>query len=149
MNRKRIRKLANFLKKLPESKFDFAIIGTKINTESKVKVKCPTVGCAMGWMPSAFPLSGLRLKVEFEADNAKANNCNLVTTSPTCGKTGDDLVADFLDIDNDIVEMLFYPNYYFKENDTTAKEVAKRLELLLDYGTDTVRAVAEYTYNNS
>lgn len=143
MNRKRIRKLANFLKQLPASKFDFAIIGTALNVKEKVKVKCPTVGCAMGWMPSAFPMSGLKLRVEYEEDrDIEANNCCLVSTRSN--KISDDLVTEFLGIDNYLVERLFYPGYYESGEDTTAKEVARRLELLLDYGERVVYAIAQY-----
>jgi hypothetical protein len=64
MNAKRLLKLADFLDRMPREKFDFAQIveqrGLPMRKALQAgKTRCGTVGCAIGWMPAAFP-RGLR-----------------------------------------------------------------------------------------
>lgn len=58
--RKRLEKLAGFLETLPKQKFDFGEIAVErglpmAEALAAGRKECGTVGCAIGWMPAAFP----------------------------------------------------------------------------------------------
>lgn len=63
MNRihlRRLRKLADFLDKMPKEKFDFSVVAIEegkpmLQALRAGAVHCGTVACGMGWMPAAFP----------------------------------------------------------------------------------------------
>lgn len=61
MHTHRLEQLAQFLRALPASKFNFAILASAEGKATK-PLACPAVGCAMGWMPAAFPRQGLYLR---------------------------------------------------------------------------------------
>lgn len=107
MNRRRLLKLATFLDTIPLKKFNFDIIasvGEKPMMEA-LKAgnrKCGTVGCAIGWLPAAFPRS-------FKWDDPG-------TVYPHVRLTRDGIVADFeaaalfFGISRDDASWLFVPN---------------------------------------
>jgi len=49
----RLRKLADFLDKLPPAHFNFGV--TRADVSVSAENTCGTVGCAIGWCPKVFP----------------------------------------------------------------------------------------------
>lgn len=47
MNKERLLKLANFVKKLDKDDFDLGVV--------RQELECGTIACAIGWCPNAFP----------------------------------------------------------------------------------------------
>jgi len=59
MNRRRLRKLAKFLKEsVPKKRFKMSAWGD----EGFAKNKCSTSACALGWATLCFPRSGLTMR---------------------------------------------------------------------------------------
>lgn len=57
MNKKRLLKLAAFLRTLKPKQFDFGEWVSEARFEEKQATKCGTTCCAIGWCPSVFPRS--------------------------------------------------------------------------------------------
>lgn len=64
---RRLRKLICFLEKLPRSKFGFS---REVSGASKNSHWCPTVACAIGWVPKIFPRL---VRWEFNANGSFIN----------------------------------------------------------------------------
>ncbi len=54
IHKKRLLKLADFLSKLPESKFNLSVITDDLDKPT-VEKSCKIAACAMGWCPIVFP----------------------------------------------------------------------------------------------
>lgn len=48
--KQRLRQLIEFIRELPDDKFDFSTLVSKLDEN-----ECGTVCCAAGWLPAAFP----------------------------------------------------------------------------------------------
>lgn len=119
MNKRRLLKLAAFLKELNPKLFNLGtVVGNnkkdygyvkveKLKELKALKANCGTAACAMGWTPTVFP----RL-VEFYIetfDDGEEGACNIALKKDTCNR-GFDTVAEILfDITSDQAEYLFNP----------------------------------------
>ena len=121
MNKKRLKKLKEFLENLDSRKFDLGIVAMDVR-----EGKCCSQGCAMGWMPTVFPKSGLLLKLE------DGYEWPIVLINKKTNKIDFEAAADFFDITINISERLFDPYYYDRQKGP--KSVAKKIGKLLDMG---------------
>lgn len=154
MNRKRLKKMAKFLKGLKPTKFELRSIVEKVknsdlelnddsdNYSCEMKIKCPSVACAIGWMPTIFPKSGLKLymdiprdRLDYDYSGPSFNGCYafLIDTNEndltSVEKNDFFIAAEFLDISYDAAAILFHANYYGVKRGS--KTVAARIEKLL------------------
>lgn len=115
MNRKRLRKLADFLMELPDERFDIGVI-----QQSDFQPEdCRTVACAMGWAPHVFPRSGLTYDYYREEFVYKNFSCSQA-------------IEEFFGINDITKRKLFYPTFYQSGYCTRPCEVASKIYRLLD-----------------
>lgn len=127
--KKRMLKLAAFLRELPRKQFKFSEIVKK-------GPKCGTVGCAMGWTPVLFPHL---VKAELEEDLEDGTKRFDVKTKNSYGYTN--VAREIFDIqdEGDLVfddeggaYELFTPGHtvcgIYLDYRATPKQVARRLE---------------------
>ncbi len=112
MNRRRLRKLAKFLKTVPPKRFD---MGKWASFEFS-KENCGTSACAFGWATVCFPRSGLSMG---------PMNC-VMDTVLFNDQDGEDAAMAFFDLTEDQVDEIFL------SDPMTPKQKAKHIEQLLE-----------------
>lgn len=137
VGKKRLLKLADFLDKLPPEKFDFSEIAVQKGKPMREALKagrtrCGTVGCAIGWMPAAFPRSLRWDETRGWATRTFPDVC--LINEPT--RVDFDAAVTFFGITSADAYWLFQPGgwrgLYASEhnglhNDATPKQVAKHI----------------------
>lgn len=130
MNAERLLQLATFLETDPRVKdhFDLEVIASGtfgdfgvqaigaqcVSIEAyKAVPPCGAMACAIGWMPFAFPFSGL--KYASHGISSETESCPWASAE------------EFLDIDSDDSGDLFDPDCYLREDFNSPQVVAKRI----------------------
>jgi len=135
---KRLQKLADFLKQLPEEKFDLSSITDLEKCEYKVEFvekhmlepNCGATACAIGWMPKVFPQL-----VEWKPDSS-FDDSDLKVVLRGGSYISDFSVADeVFNLTGSESFYLFDPGYYPRaKKEQTAKKVAARIEQFIKTG---------------
>lgn len=128
MNKLRLQRLADFLKKVKPAHFYLQtwcdIDGGKIDDGKIAKVGCKTTACAMGWAVNipAFRKAGLRLMPETVNERA---------VPAFRGTEGFDAAEEFFRLSNAESRWLFDPTCYPRRELKDPKAVATRIRQLL------------------
>lgn len=127
MNKERLIKMAEFLEKLPEHKFDFSSyvhLGSKSPSEALANPEehCGTTACAIGWLPAMFPES---FKWVGENIGSWGNYMLPVLIENDMWSEGD--IRGFLGINFNQYDFLFVPDSSPLDKDADAKQVAKQI----------------------
>ena len=121
IHRKRLQKLADFLKTVPPKQFDIdcLFIG------DRDKLGCGSIACAIGHCPIAFPSDW-----EF---NPNPNFYSFEAVRLKCGSDGfwDEDAKRYFGISEDDVKGIFLSSGYRKAGNVTPKMVARKIERLL------------------
>lgn len=127
MNKERLIKMAEFLEKLPEHKFDFSSyvhLGSKSPSEALANPEehCGTTACAIGWLPAMFPES---FKWVGENIGSWGNDMLPVLIENDMWSEGD--IRGFLGINFTAYDFLFIPDSSPLDKDADAKQVARQI----------------------
>ena len=138
--RKRLEKLAEFLKTVPPEKFDMeqwmdtedATDATERSRDVPVDANaCGTVGCAMGWATTipSFRKAGLRLFRITNYLGQPSSACHVALVDKKTGHISSDFsaAADFFGISISESEKLFSPDHYKENQRKNPKFVSKRI----------------------
>lgn len=119
----RLRKLADFLKTLPEAKFDIGDWATKgFNPGNPEASQCGSAACAVGWA-CAMP--------EFQAEGLHMHNCTPIYVLEDGSHYQHWYAARFFfGLNFDESQRLFSGSYY-PGGEAKPSEVAERIETLL------------------
>lgn len=110
--RKRLLKLANFIKHVPQKKFDLGVI-------AEDRGSCGTVCCAIGYCPVVFPRQFKYVRDEYGQINVELKSTTAVDF---------DAARTFFGLTYNAADFLFMPSCYPQHDDVPAKVVAKRIE---------------------
>lgn len=113
----RLLRLAEFLEKLPREKFDLSFFTGADGLDDAPGPGCGTAGCAIGWMPNAFPRDCKYVEDSFGG---------ITITSMDGSKDHFNLAEDFFGLSRNESSYLFTTDYY-KRGRRGPKSVAKRL----------------------
>ena len=134
--RKRLEKLAEFLKTVPSEKFDMELwMDTKAATARSPDPvdanACGTVGCAMGWATTipSFRKAGLRLFHINDYLGRLSSACHIALVDKKTGHISSDFsaAADFFGISISESEKLFSPDHYKENQRKNPKFVSKKI----------------------
>ena len=120
MRKDRLKKLADFLDKLPTEKWDFSTIATGNTT-------CPSAACAIGWLPTIFPKSNIKL-----CRDESRSYWNLDVFYK--GRLNFAAATMFFDIPLTIALSLFDPEHYSTGDSTTSEMVSKKIRHYIKTG---------------
>lgn len=132
--KRRLLKLAAFLRKLPREKFDFTIVAREAGKPMREALKagatrCGTTACAVGWMPAVFPRS-----CEWIADTFRgyAMRGVVLKGQPLLPFEMLKVAEQFFGLTDDEVALLFVPSDAPTPgqlgDDATPKQVARHIE---------------------
>lgn len=110
--RKRLLKLANFIKNIPRKKFDLGVIAEERDS-------CGTVCCAIGYCPVVFPRNFKYVRDEYGQINVELK---------TYGGYDFTAARSFFKLTHNEADFLFMPSCYAQNGDAPPKVVAKRIE---------------------
>ena len=124
LNKPRLTKLIDFLKQLPEEKFDF----------NRVIHKCGTVACAIGWTPSVFPDLVTTIRIHGDI------RLQLKSGDPEDWQLYPEVAEELFNINEYVAADLFSPQWQHRlhpdltelDFEATPKEVAQMLEKFID-----------------
>jgi len=140
MNRRRLRKLADFLEDhVIEKWFDMQTIA-----DDGFDVReCGTAACCIGWTPMAFPRSGIKFNRRCYNGKDETGGYDLEVVYQ--GHEGFPAVEAFYDLTVDEGELLFEPSNYPRRRGRKIprKTVIKRIR---DFCDGTIKAPASESY---
>ena len=116
--KEKLRQLIEFIRELPDEKFDFSRIVKEVDEH-----QCGTVCCAAGWLPKAFPQDWTYSKAWHFGQGAAS-----VTLQRAADTDVETLLQSYFEAPEGDIDRIFFYGYGYLEADSTREEWIENAE---------------------